>query len=311
MTNTNWRAKLLRLFAIVLAAVFLLLLGYIIPEMQRQEVVSVIANQERAAQCIASEQDQDLQRFAARLQLVAKQSGLRDMDSGAIDSILRVNSETSPLISNLAVFNAGGRLVSGGLEEFSIFASQEHAAEPYFDIPFEQGKTFFGAPHFLKMDGVVGIPISVPIMSHTGEPLGVLAGGFLLNELLDLVDRHARLEGSASYVVDSQGTVVRHTAVDLLALDGGPLSLDYRHHPLVEAVISGEQFEGHRYEYQGTDYYGSYAAVESSGWGVVVETPRKAALAGVIALRVNMLLGIAAILTLALVFALLAVCRRS
>ena len=178
-------------------------------------------------------------------------------------------------ISSLHVINAKGWFVSSSAD-LSIHTGRSYADQPFFTIPFEQGETYFGSPIFFRTAGFIGTSVNVPIQSDAGKRVGVLTGGMRLTELIAYVTEYPLPEGIVVFLVDREGTVIAHSGIDLFALKEGPLSLNFSEHAL---AMEGKATESEEYDQEGTRYLGSYATLESSGWGVVAEIPMSLVLA--------------------------------
>jgi len=189
------------------------------------------------------------------------------------------------------VMNADGRFVEASADNLSVHATENYADQPHFTIPFEEGELYFASPRFYPTTELVGMTVGVRIESDTGEPAGVLLAVFKLNNLVDLVTNYPLNEETILYLVDTEGTVVAHSAIDLFALEDGPLSLDYSDWPMVQAVMAGAKSGGQKYEQDGKSYFGTYGILDSYGWGVVVTTPMKVILAESSALTRWVLIG--------------------
>ncbi len=119
----------------------------------------------------------------------------------------------------------------------------------------------------------------MPIQSDTGKRVGVLTSGMRLTELAAYLTEYPLPEGTVAFLIDQEGTVVAHSAIDLFALEKGPLSLNFSKQALVQATMEGKATESRQYDKEGTRYLGSYVTLEPSGWGVVAEIPMRLVLA--------------------------------
>jgi PAS domain S-box-containing protein len=122
----------------------------------------------------------------------------------------------------------------------------------------------------------------------------------ILNDLIENVANYPLEAGTVAYLVDTEGTVVAHSGMDLFALEEGPLSLDYSGRPLVQAIVAGEKGGSLRHDHDGRPYFGSYVTLESNGWGVVVEAPMSSILAASEALAKRLLVVNIALFAMAL-----------
>jgi len=288
MRSLSWRVKLSGLVVLVLGAALLFQVFYVVPFIRSQKVESEETYQEGIAFNIARELATDLNQTRDRLIALSKQPEFRSMDLASIPPIIEVLDQGSYRFESLFVMNADGWFVEmnadgwfveGSADDLSVHTTKSYADQPYFSIPFEEREPYFAHPRFYPETGFVGMTIGVPIESETGERVGVLLAVFRLNHLIDLVTNYPLDEGTVLCVVDTEGTVVAHSEIDLFALEEGPLSLDYSDWPMVQAVIAGEEGDSQEYKQDGRSYFGAYATLDFNGWGVVVGRSTSAILA--------------------------------
>jgi len=260
-----------------LIASLLIQLLYVVPYVRDQEVEHAEKIQEETARNIARELDQDMTKLLDLLKTIADLPEYKNMD---IVNQTQINIESVEIVSDLstlAVINSTGWFVSISGGNISMYTTQSWASKPYFSVPFEQGIPYFAAPRFYSSAERVGASVSVPIKSESGKIVGVLQGGARLNDMIEKVANYPLPQGKA-YLVDNQGTLIAHTGMDMFSLEGGPLSLNRTNQPLVQDIMAGMEDQSREYQYNGTDYFGTHYALESNGWGVVVETKMSAIL---------------------------------
>ncbi len=279
MHRLSWRGKLMGLTTLILVTLLLFQLLYVIPYTRNREVEMTQAHQEEIARSIARELNIDVARIENGLVRMAERVEFRDMDIAAQQSTMVQHEEISLLLSSLLVMDAEGWFVSGTVDDLPAYTTKSYADGPYFAVPFERGQVYFALPRFYPDLGLVGASVSVPIESDTGERVGVLIGGMILNEMIERVEYYPLEEGTVTYLVDREGTLVAHSGIDLFAQEEGPLSLDYSDRPLLRAIMAGEMGGSEEYDHEGAFYFGTYAILESNGWGVVAEAPMSVILA--------------------------------
>ena len=291
MSKLSWATKLMLLFGLVLSLSLLFQLFYVTPAIRGQAVETTRDQQQQVSRNIAREMDLELFRVKRRLTLIAMQPEFREMNVTAQQETVTGYVETSALLSSLFVLDAQGWFVAGTAEDLSVYTSKSYADQPFFAIPFERGEVYFGSPQFYSSTGTVGASVSVPIKSRTGERVGVLIGSVRLNDLIADVANYPLMKNQVAFVVDSAGTVVAHSDIDLFALKGGPLSLNYRDKPLVHDIMVRKLARDHEglHDHGDIPFFGCYSVLESNGWGVVVEAPLSAILAGSDALAERLL----------------------
>lgn len=273
MSKFGWRSKLIGLFTVVLIASLLFQLLYVVPYARDREVDHAKDHQEETAQNIARELDMDLSNLMESMTVIADQPVFNEMDIENQTEINIQSVEIIPNLSSLFVMNDTGWFVSDNIENISMYTTQSFASRPYFIVPFEQSEVYFTTPRFYRTTGYVATSISVPIKSSTREIVGVMMGGMILNDLIERVKDYPLEESETIYLVDTKGTVVAQSEIDLFTLEDGPLSINYTDRSLVQAIMAGETGESREYDRSGTPYFGTFILLESNEWGVVVETP--------------------------------------
>ena len=254
---------------------------YVVPHIRDHDVAMAEARQEEVARGIARELEIDLERIKNRLKRMARRSEFVDMDVAGQKRTMGQHVEISRLVSSLWVMDAEGRYVSGTGADFAKYTSRSFADKPYFVAPFEKGQVYFSPARFAPDSKILYTFVTVPIHSETGQTVGVLIGGMRLNGLAERVRGYPLQEGRTALLVDSEGKVVAHSGMNLLALEAGPLSLDYSHCPLVRAVAVTEGQKAFRgeHDHHGTSHFGCSMMLASNGWAVVVESPMSVILA--------------------------------
>ena len=268
----NLVTKLVILYIIVMSLIFLTQIFYIVPFIKNEKLESIKSYQEEIAQNISSIIDNKNLEFKEELLNMADLPEFSNMDIEAQTPILVNYKNIIKGVYNYFVLDSEAWYVSSSLEDLSPWQTQSHPEDPSFNISFIKGKTYYSTPVYFKSVGEINYYISVPILSETGERIGVLIGIILLNDLIEMIYKHDLQEGTHITLVDNEGTVVASSGIDLYVLEDGPLSLDHSEHPDVQAVLEGNtgSFE---HEYEGLINYSSTSIVESNGWGVIVRTP--------------------------------------
>ncbi len=263
------------LLSIVFAVLFLFLFIYIYPHLRNEQIKIIQRNQEEIVFNIARQLETDLSRVKDRLMRMVELPEFPGMDIPGQQRIIDDYVRFLQPVSSLYVIDAKGWFVSSSAD-LSIHTGTSYADRSFFTIPFERGETYFAPPIFFRTGGFIGTSVNVPIQSDTGKRVGVLSGGMRLTELITYVTEYPLPDGTVVFLVDKEGTVVAHSGIDLFALKEGPLSLNFGEHALVQA---GKVTEPQEYDREDTRYLGSYVTLESSGWGVVAETPMRLVLA--------------------------------
>ncbi len=280
MNKLSWTTKLMGLITLALGALLLFQLLYVIPYLRNREVERTQAHQEEIAHNIALLLATKLGQGEKELTQMAERAEFRNMDLVNQTQTMVWYRELIPQFSSLFALDAEGWFVSGTAKDLTVYQTQSYADADFFAVPFDQGQVYLSSPRSYFEGTYMGASVSVPIESDTGERVGVLIGGVWLNEFIEYVKDYSLGEGTVACAVDTEGTVFAHSGMDLFALEEGPLSLDFSDRSLVQVIMDGEMGGSRKYDRKGTSYFGSYVTLESSGWGVVVETPMSAILAG-------------------------------
>jgi len=269
--NLNWQTSLITLFTLVLITSFLVQIYYVQPIIQEQQIETTKRQQEEVARNIVRELDVDLIRIENRLKRIAERPEFQEMDYLKQHTTMAQHVEISEVITSLTVMDAEGWFVSSNIDDISIFTTQSYSDQPYFTTAFTHGMVSYNPPRVYR-NNVIGVTISVPIESETGEIVGVLIGGMQLNRLITHIMDYPLKEGTIAYVLDREGTVVAHSEIDLFTLEAGPLSLDYSDYAAFHPILIGEDGSS-VHDHEGVPYFGSWVTLSTNGWGVVVEAP--------------------------------------
>ncbi|EOB4971348.1 diguanylate cyclase [Vibrio fluvialis] len=116
--------------------------------------------------------------------------------------------------------------------------------------------------------------VSYPIFSASGEYLGYIAGTIYLekkNILSEILDEHSYKDGSYLYVVDRNHTLIYHP-------DKSRIGQVVVHNEVIDDVIKGNRGGKDIFNSQRVEMLAGYAPVKDSGWGIVVQKPKKVAL---------------------------------
>ena len=269
---------MLILLSIVFAVLFLFLFLYIYPNLRNEQIRMIQRNQEEVVFNITRQLEMDLRRVRASLAKIVELPEFSGMDIPGQQHRIADHVRFLQPVSSMHVMDAQGWFISSSAD-LTIHAGRSYADQPFFTIPFEKGEVYFSPPIFFRTGGFIGTSVNVPIQSDTGKRVGVLSGGMRLTELAAYVTEYPLPEGTVAFLIDQEGTVVAHSAIDLFALEEGPLSLNFGEQALVQAMMEGKATGSQEYDKEGTRYLGSSGTLEPSGWGVVAEIPMRLVLA--------------------------------
>jgi signal transduction histidine kinase len=284
----DWNVKLSILFAAVLIATLLVQVFYVIPYIGDREIQNTKTQQEDVAHSIARELDIGLNRLVNSLKLIAERAEFRNMDIDNQTEVLFLYRNTSSEIQSLFVMNETGWFVSGTSENMSIYYTKSYAYKDYFIASFELGEIHFNLPRSYINNTIISASVSVPIESDTGTRIGVLLGTMWLNDLIQNVANYPLEEGELAYLVDTEGTVIAHSEIDVFALEEGPLSLNYSTDYPVQQIMAGETNFTHQYDVNGTAFLGTGVKLGFNNWGMIVVAPMSKIMAQTSALAMNL-----------------------
>lgn len=129
-------------------------------------------------------------------------------------------------------------------------------------------KPFISAPYAAQSGNLV-LLVSYPIFDNAGDYKGVIDGTIYLekdNALKNLMKKHMFNDGTAVFVVDQSGRIIYHP-------DSSRINESLANHPLVAKVMTGKNGAEQISSSRGEQYFTGYAYIESTGWGVITQTP--------------------------------------
>jgi PAS domain S-box-containing protein len=269
------------LLILVLATGLVFQLLYVVPFVKESEIRQEKRLQEYTVKSAATQLDADLDSTISRLTVIAGQAPYSNMDVAAQRSALDTLSAGSLRIGATGVMDATGRVVAvDGAEVFPLDMTASYVRDPWFTVPFEQGRVYCGPPAFDPAEQQLYFLVTVPITSNVGQRVGVLLAALPLDHLVEMVADYPLDEGMVVLLVDTQGTVIADSSIDLLSLPGGPLSLTYEDNwpPENADVDAGVVAVEHAHD--GVSYYSTRIALAATGWSVVAERPMSLVLWG-------------------------------
>jgi len=264
--------RLLFLIIVMVGIMLLVQFLYVIPEIKKHILETEKQHQEELAQQYALELESSVSYISNQMLDLAQSTEFRTMDLGAQGSILQSITTGSYRINSLSVIDAEGWFVSSHLNDFSLYTTKSYADQPYFNIPFNEGKVYYANPRYYAKSGILSFTMSVPIESNSGERVGVLLGSMDLQETIEQIYSNP-LEERVAFLVDREGVVIAHSGIDLFALEEGPLSLDLSEEPLIHHFLSGSSERSLEHKHGDVLYFGTYTIIEKTGFGVIVCYP--------------------------------------
>lgn len=278
---------------IFLAAVPLLLVGWILIGTAQQSIRSSVAEGNLAlARRAADEIGLYVQNALGILREMASMPSMTNMDRWNQDIIINNAKRRNDIFEKLYVLDReGGEVVSTAFTQFQ----EEQSAEPSFMYASE-GREFI-SPVFISEDRLPVITVSEPIFKFNSV-VGVLIADVNLKSMWALVDSIALGRQGRAYVVGTNGILIAHAEKRRVYAQEDFSVLD-----VVKNVLSGN--EGHQIyvDFDGEDVIGAYAPVPMLGWGVIIQQPTKEAFFLAAKMRMNVLYFIIGSIVLAFLIA--------
>jgi methyl-accepting chemotaxis protein len=194
------------------------------------------------------------------LDTLAATSDIYAMNPQEMDEVLKNTVEYNSVISQMYVMDPSGMQIYKTSGELGDRSDRE-----YFQAAI-QGEASYSD---VIISGSTGLPIivyAVPIYNN-GNVTGVLGASIDLVFLSDLLGNITMDEGSYGYIVDKTGVVLAHPDSALIEEQVSLIDLDP-----VQSVTAGETGSV-KYTYEGEEQLASYAYLDKTGWGIIVQTP--------------------------------------
>lgn len=141
---------------------------------------------------------------------------------------------------------------------------------------------------YVSMSGNLVVFIVQPIVSSSGEFLGVIGGAvYLLRQsaLHTVISSHFHREGTFVFVTDSNRRLLYHP-------DSSQIGDVIHQSKTADAALRGEAGAWEVRNYQGVPVVAGYAPVPDAGWAVVAQQPKDRALAALQPLMLDMAVGV-------------------
>lgn len=163
------------------------------------------------------------------------------------------------------------KLISPSVVSGTVKAGGKMESEE-FQKALESRKPYISNPHTSK-SGHLLLIISTPIFDQKGTLKGLLNGTIFLDEkenaIYHMLSEHEQVDESYVYVVDKNGRILLHP-------DKNRLNHLVISNPVVKKVMKGKHGAQITVNTQGKEFFAAYAYVESTGWGIISQTPTTA-----------------------------------
>ena len=221
-------------------------------------------------------------------QLISTTTGSSNSLSQKIDSFLISNASVLEAASNFSDLSGTDMATQKDIlvainEEYTDFAlvflidkngmqqvrSDENettsvAERDYFINAMKENKTYISDVIISKTSGKPAVVIATPIHDASGSPIGCLAGTLDLAVLENYRSEIKIGESGYAFITDSLGAVLAHSDAAMVEE-----RTDISDMEIVQKALAGESGTM-AYAYNGSEVFGSYTSVPSTGWAVVV-----------------------------------------
>ncbi len=129
-------------------------------------------------------------------------------------------------------------------------------------------KPFISEPYH-GTSGQLIVLISSPVFNEVGIYKGLVAGTIYLeseNAINHMLNNHELGNSSYVYVVDSAGRILFHP-------DKNRISEDVTENKVIQNILRGENGASEVTNTKGKNYFAGYASIDSTGWGIISQTP--------------------------------------
>jgi signal transduction histidine kinase len=219
-------------------------------------LVSLYAYQ-RVTENLVIERDRDLTRLSASLlatELAAYTDPLADQYLAIFDGIV--------------FFDASGNVIAAEPMQYET-RRPSWFRDISFQKTFQSSKPVYSDVIIDRAQGDKIIVVAMPITPRSDQPAGGIVGFFRLGPTTDSalyrsIEKLRRGENNTSYLVDSGGKVIYHTAPERIGDDFSTLDV-------VQHVTKGEGGALRTLDFEGQEIVASYAPVPGTSWGLVTE----------------------------------------
>ena len=152
----------------------------------------------------------------------------------------------------------------------------------YFKEVSANKKTVVSDVLISKTTGKPAIVIAVPIFNVQGEIQGILGATLDLSTLEEMRSKITIGQTGYAFITDSQGQVLAHPDASMVEERTNVSDI-----PVVKKALAG-QVGAEIYEYKGEKVFGSYNAVPTTGWAVIVRQTQDDALSSITETEIKM-----------------------
>jgi len=240
---------------------------------QRQQLIDATLQSNFAyANKLAKSTDDFLRSTLQQLQYTAQlMSGHMDDATRLTDEATRLRLQTQSF-NSVTIVDAQGKALATSPEALQL-KGKTLVSEGVVEAL--KARTPLISQPYLSSAGNFIIFISQPILDPQGAYLGAVGGSIYLKQesILDhLLGAHFYQDGSYLFVVDRNKRIIYHP-------DNRRVGDLVPHNKAVNAVVTGQSGKALVMNSLGTDMLAGYAAVPSTGWGIIAQRPQHTTLA--------------------------------
>ncbi len=202
------------------------------------------------------------------LKVITESDVVESMEVEKMTDIIMETAETMEFISNIQVIDMSG-------QEIFVTAGNtgDVSGEEYFQKAI-QGEEFYSNVMISNKSDMPVIEYARPI-KRDGYIVGVIAATLDLKVLSNLAAETDAGETGYAFIVNKGGKVIAHTDEEMVKNMTNISNLKP-----VKQVITGKKGSA-EYTFEGEEKLASYAPVEKTGWGIIVQLTKEEAFAQV------------------------------
>ncbi len=231
---------------------------------------------------------------------------------GAAENVQLLRQEIKLAYKNIGskylgifVTDSAGIIYTGELENGTEYKGANLSDKAYFKAARQSGKSAVGDMYKSKVTGDLISVICAPVLSKSGDFLGILGLSMKATNFTDIVlDKKVGQTGYA-FMINSEGIIIAHPVAKHI------LTLDLRTLKGMEEITKNMMVHKtgvNEYHFKGKDKLAGYAPVEITGWSLAVTQDRDDFLAATNSIR-NMVIMVTVISLLVVVVAILLAAR--
>lgn len=180
--------------------------------------------------------------------------------------ITNINQEYTDFALVFITDSSGMQIVRSDDKEFSDLSERD-----YFTAVMTQNKTVISDVIVSKTTGKPAVVIATPIHDLSGKVIGILGGTLDLSMIESYRSEIKMGDSGYAFITDTLGSVLAHPDTTMVEE-----RTDISDMEIVQKALALEHGTM-VYEYEGNRVFGSYTAVPSTGWAVVVRQTYKEA----------------------------------